>query len=228
VHFGHAAFIETNTQLTPVPLRPDIKLYLTDDTTRLWQRLQDQTGATDMPLPFWASAWAGGQALARYILDHPNVVKGKQVLDFATGSGLVAIAASKAGAVHVAANDIDPFAIAAVALNAAANRADVHMISGDIIGRDTHYDVILAGDIAYERKMADTVTLWLEHLASRGTRVLIGDPGRTYLPRDRLHSLARYDVPVPKSLEDSEIKITHVLRFKGEMPSAALSPRSES
>jgi len=222
--FDYTAFIKANTQLTSVPLRPDIELYLTEDTIKLWQKAQDQTCAPSLPLPFWASAWAGGQALARYILDHPDFVAGKRVLDFATGSGLVAIAASKAAAASVDANDIDPFAVAAAALNAAANRADVHMVNGNLIGRDVNYDVVFAGDVAYEREMADTITSWLEHLASTGTRVLIGDPGRAYLARDKLHSLSRYDVPVCKNLEDSGIKITDILRFKCEMPSADSQP----
>jgi predicted nicotinamide N-methyase len=217
VGFDHSAFIKANTQLTPVPLRPDIKLYLTNDTTKLWQKLQDQNCTADMPLPYWASAWAGGQALARYIFDHPDAVAGKHVLDVATGSGLIAIAAAKAGALIVEANDIDPFANAATALNAAANQADVQIIGGDIVGRDMRCDVVLAGDVAYERDMADTITSWLEQLASKGVTVLIGDPGRAYLTRGKLHSLAHYAVPVSKSLEDSEIKITEVLRFKNEI-----------
>jgi predicted nicotinamide N-methyase len=217
--FDHAAFIKANTQLTPVPLRLDIELHLTDDTTKLWQNIQDRTCITDMPLPFWASAWAGGQALARYIFEHPDFVADKRVLDFATGSGLVAIAAAKAGAAFVEANDIDPFAIAAVDLNAAANRAEVHIIGGDLVGRDVNYDIIFAGDVAYERDMSDAVTLWLERLASKGVCVLIGDPGRAYLANSKLHSLARYNVPVLKNLEDNEFKITDVWRFNCDVSS---------
>jgi predicted nicotinamide N-methyase len=214
VHPPYATFITLNTKLIPVPLRPEIQLYLTEDTTDLWQKAQIAFHSADLPLPFWASAWAGGQALARYILDHPDVVAGKRVLDFASGSGLLAIAAAKAGAAHVDANDIDPFAFEAMALNADANQANLHRLSGNIVGCEPNWDVVLAGDISYERDMAACITQWLERLHTKGVHVLIGDPGRTYLPRDKLHSLARYDVPVPKSLEDCEIKATDVWCFK--------------
>lgn len=211
--FDLAAFIQARTQTASVPLRPDIELYLTDDTTKLWQDMQDVLHA-DLPLPFWASAWAGGQALARYILDHPGTVYGKRVLDFASGSGLIAIAAAKAGAAHVEANDIDACAIEAIRLNSLLNNVSVHGVSGDIVGRSSSWDIVFAGDVSYERAMAEHVTPWLALLASQGTRVLIGDPGRTYLARDKLHALARYDVPVSRNLEDRELKATDVWEFK--------------
>lgn len=215
--FDRTAFIKSNTHLAEVPLRPDIKLYLADEATGLWQKTQEKLHATNLPLPFWAFAWPGGQALARYILDHPGLVNGKRVLDLGSGSGLLAIAAAKAGAVHVDAADIDPFAIEAISMNAHINNVDVHLIVGDIIGEDHTWDVVLVGDLAYEHDMAERVTLWLEHLANKGIRVLIGDPGRTYLARDRLQSLARYSVPSSKALEDSDVKMTDVWHFKDAM-----------
>jgi predicted nicotinamide N-methyase len=215
--FDRAAFIKTNTHLAPVPLRPDIKLHLAEEATGLWQKTQDELHAINLPLPYWAFAWPGGQALARYILEHQTFVAGKRVLDLGAGSGLVAIAAAKAGAAHVDANDIDPLAVDAISMNAVANHVDINIISDDIVGSDQTWDVVLAGDMSYEQEMAERVTLWLEQQANKGTRVLIGDPGRTYLARDRLHSLAHYEVPVSKALEDCEMKLTHVWRFKDAM-----------
>ncbi len=215
--FDRAAFIKTNTHLALVPLRPDIKLHLAEEATGLWQKTQDELHAVNLPLPYWAFAWPGGQALARYIQDHQTLVAGKRVLDLGSGSGLLAIAAAKAGAAHVEANDIDPLAMDAISMNAVANSADIHLLSEDVVGCDQHWDVVLAGDIAYEPGMAERFILWLEQLANKGTRVLIGDPGRTYLPRDRLHSLAHYEVPVSKCLEDCETKMTDVWRFKDAM-----------
>ncbi len=215
--FDRAAFIKANTHLAAVPLCPDIKLYLADEATALWQKTEDELHALDLPPPYWAFAWAGGQALARYILDNPYLVAGKRVLDLAAGSGLIAIAAVKAGAAYVEANDIDAFAIEAIGLNAAVNGADVRAMAGNIIGCASNWNVVLAGDVSYQRDMAEPISDWLRHLASTGTQVLIGDPGRAYLPRDKLQSLARYEVPVPKSLEDREIKLTEVWSFKDAM-----------
>ncbi|MBL8587927.1 MAG: methyltransferase [Methylobacteriaceae bacterium] len=166
-----------------------------------------------LPPPFWAFAWAGGQALARYVLDHPQLVAGRRVLDFASGSGLVAIAAAKAGAAHVEACDIDVFARDAIALNAAANDVRIEVIDGDLVGADRGWDVALAGDVSYERDMAQAVTDWLDALRRRGASVLIGDPGRSYLARDRLVQIAEYQVPVTRALEDAEIKRSSVWRF---------------
>jgi predicted nicotinamide N-methyase len=215
--FDRAAFIKSNTHLALVPLRPDIKLHLAEEATGLWQKTQDELHAVDLPLPYWAFAWPGGQALARYIQDHQTLVAGKHVLDLGSGSGLLAIAASKAGAAHVEASDIDPLAIDAISMNAVANNVDIHLLPEDVVGCDRHWDVVLAGDIAYEPDMAERFILWLEQLAHKGTRVLIGDPSRNYLPREKLHSLARYEVPVSKCLEDCEMKQTDVWRFKDAM-----------
>jgi predicted nicotinamide N-methyase len=209
-----AAFIRAQTRLLPVPHAPEIGLYVADEATELWQKTEEELGAIGLPPPFWAFAWAGGQALARYILDRPETVRGRRVLDFASGSGLVAVAAAKAGAAQVIACDIDPFAIAAIRLNAEANGVVIEQAAGDLVGLDEGWDTVLAGDICYERDLARRVTDWLFRLSRRGTAVLIGDPGRSYLPKERLESLAVYEVPVTRSLEDAEIKKTRVWRFR--------------
>ncbi len=214
----HAAFVRANTRLRPVPLVPAISLYVADEAVPLWQKTEDELGALGLEAPFWAFAWAGGQALARYVLDNPTLVAGKRVLDFASGSGLVAIAAAKVGARAVEACEIDDFAVAAIALNAQANGADVHAIRADLVGRDEGWDVVLAADVCYEREMAARALDWLASLAARGAEVRIGDPGRTYLPRARLERIAEYNVPVTRELEDAEIKNTGVWRLLPAAP----------
>lgn len=208
-----SAFIRAETRLLPVPLVPEISLHLAAESLPIWQRTEEELGAIGLPPPFWAFAWAGGQALARHVLDNPGIVQGRRVLDFAAGSGLVGIAALKAGAAHVEAADIDGFAQAAIALNAAANAAAaLTVLDQDIIGTPGRWDVVLAGDIAYERDLAARVFAWLEALAAGGADVWIGDPGRSYLPRERLEKVAEYGVAVSRDLEDSEIKQTSVWR----------------
>jgi predicted nicotinamide N-methyase len=197
-----------------VPHAPEIRLHLADEATALWEETEEELGLMGLPPPFWAFAWAGGQALARYILDKPETVRGQRVLDFASGSGLVAIAAALAGAAHVEASEIDEFALAAIALNAAANRVGITARAGDVVGRDDGWSVVLAGDVSYERDMAARVTDWLAALAARGALVLIGDPGRSYLARDRLEAIADYRVPVTRALEDMDIKQTQVWAFR--------------
>jgi predicted nicotinamide N-methyase len=209
-----AAFIHAETRLRPVPHAPEISLYVADEATELWQKTEDELGKIGLPPPFWAFAWAGGQALARYILDHPQTVRGRRVLDFASGSGLVAIAAMKAGAAEVTACDIDSFAIAAIAINAQANGVAVSPLQADIVGEDRGWDAVLAGDICYERDLAVRVADWLFALSRRGANVLIGDPGRSYLPKERLENLAVYEVPVTRTLEDADIKKSSVWRFR--------------
>lgn len=209
-----AAFIRANTRRLAVPHAPEITLQLADEATALWEKTEEELGEIGLPPPFWAFAWAGGQALARYILDHPDTVAGKSVLDFASGSGLVAIAAARSGAACVEGSEIDSFAIEAIAINAATNGVTVSPRLGDIIDTDDGWDVVLAGDVSYERDMAQRVTDWLERLATRGALVLIGDPGRSYLALERLEAIAEYRVPVTRALEDSEIKKTHVWRFR--------------
>ena len=208
------AFIRAQTRLSPVPHAPEISLHIADVATELWSKTEEELGEIGLPPPFWAFAWAGGQGLARYVLDHPEVVRGRRVLDVASGSGLVAIAAAMAGASHVIGNEIDEFALEAIALNASANEVAVEVRAGSLIGLDEGGDVVLAGDVSYERDMASAITGWLEGLARRGATVLVGDPGRSYLARDRLVEIAAYQVPVTRALEDAEIKRAAVWRFR--------------
>jgi predicted nicotinamide N-methyase len=210
------AFIRAHTRLLPVPHAPEISLHVAEEATELWQKTEEELATIGLPPPFWAFAWAGGQALARYVLDHPEVVQAKRVLDFASGSGLVAIAAGKAGAAEVIAADIDAFAAAAIGLNAQANGVSIEARLDDLLGLDQGWDVILAGDICYERELAAQVIDWLFGLSQRGATVLIGDPGRSYLPKDRLSEVATYQVPVTRALEDAEIKKSSVWGLAGE------------
>jgi predicted nicotinamide N-methyase len=180
----------------------------------LWKKTEEELGALGLPPPFWAFAWAGGQALARYVLDKRALVRGKRVLDFASGSGLVAIAAAKAGASDVEASEIDAFAIAAIRANSAENGAAIVARRENLIGADEGWDAVFAGDVAYEKDMAEAVTTWLMSLARRGATVLAGDPRRTYLALDRLECLIEYRVPVMRELEDSEIKRSGVFCFR--------------
>ena len=195
-------------------MAPELRLRLADEAVPLWRKTEEELGEIGLPPPFWAFAWAGGQALARYILDNPARVAGRRVLDFASGSGLVAIAAAKAGVVRVEASEIDPYALAAIALNAGINGVEIFALDEDLVGQDRGWDVVLAGDVSYDRDMAGAVNAWLERLARRGADVLLGDPGRAYLARDRLEQVAEYSVPVTRDLEDSEIKRTGVYRFR--------------
>ena len=215
-------FILEHTRLLPVPHAPEIGLHVAEEATELWQKTEDELATIGLPPPFWAFAWAGGQALARYLLDDPGTVRGRRVLDFASGSGLVAIAAAKAGAAVVEACDIDAFAAEAIAINAQANAVRVVVRLDDLVGHDEGWDVVCAGDVCYERAMAERVIAWLEQLAARGAQVLIGDPGRSYLPRARLEALASYAVPVTRSLEDAEIKQSSVWRLKAQSAPSAV------
>jgi predicted nicotinamide N-methyase len=216
-----AAFIRANTRLLPVPHAPEIRLHLADEATDLWEKTEEELGQIGLEPPYWAFAWAGGQALARFILDRPELVRGRSVLDFASGSGLTAIAAAKAGAARVFANDIDDFSVAAIKLNAEANGVALETLALDVIGRN-EWDIVLAGDVCYEREMASKVTGWLTDLAARGVTVLLGDPGRSYLAKDKLEKLAEYAVPTTRALEDTEIRRTAV--WRPLTPGAAASP----
>jgi predicted nicotinamide N-methyase len=208
------AFIRANTRLKPVPHVPEISLHVADESLPIWEKTEEQLGAIGLPPPYWAFAWAGGQALARYVLDNASAVGGKRVLDLAAGSGLVAIAAAKAGAAPVTAIDIDAFSEAAVALNGEANDVYVDVTILDVLDHpapaEPRHDVILVGDLFYERDTAARALAFLQRHAAVGTRVLIGDPGRTYLPKERFTRLAEYSVPVTRELEDLEIKRTTV------------------
>jgi predicted nicotinamide N-methyase len=211
---GRAAFIRANTAVMAPPLVPEVTLHLAHEAVPLWQKTEEELGEIGLPPPFWAFAWAGGQALARHVLDNPSVVAGKRVIDLAAGSGLVGIAAMKAGAAHVLAADIDAFACAAIGLNTALNGVTLEVTDDDLLARPAPAcDVILVGDLFYEQGLAGRVLHWLAEAEARGIPALIGDPGRSYLPREKLIRLGDYRVPVTRELEDSEIKLTSVWRL---------------
>jgi predicted nicotinamide N-methyase len=205
-------FILANTTLERPPHTPELQLHLASEITPIWKLTEEALAGIGLPPPFWAFAWAGGQALARYILDQPQVVAGQAVVDFAAGSGIVAVAAARAGAARVLAADIDPFCAAAVALNAEANGVTVDFTGEDLLDAapPAWAQVILAADICYEKPLAARVMAWLTSARAGGARVLIGDPGRSYFPRQGLVKLAEYQVPTTRELEDMEVKRTAV------------------
>ena len=211
--------MRTGTQPRPVPLVPEIRLHQAEDPVGLWQRIETASGRTGLDPPFWAFAWAGGQALARYLLDHPEAVRGRHAIDIASGSGLVAIAAAKAGAAVVTAYDIDPLAAAAIGVNADANAVTVRAVCADVLDHDGPPDpgtgLVLVADAFYQRDLAGKVMRFIERGHDRGAAVLAGDFGRAYLPRDRLTPLATYDVPGLRLLEDNDIKRTTVWALTG-------------
>lgn len=208
------AFIIANTrQLTP-PLVPEIRLHLAEESLPIWQKTEEELGEMNLPPPYWAFAWAGGQALARYILDNPALLQGKRVLDLGSGSGLTAIAAMKAGADSVLASDLDHIALAAVHLNAALNGVEVQTTADNLLEKPPgSFGVVLVGDLFYERALADLVSRFIDEVAAAGALVLIGDPQRNYFPKGRFASAAEYRVPVTRELEDAEIKRTSVWRL---------------
>lgn len=205
------AFILENTRLQHPPHTPEIQLHLADEITPIWRLTEESLAQMGLPPPFWAFAWAGGQALARYILDNPDVVAGKRVIDFASGSGIVGIAAKLAGAAEVLSADIDGFCGAALSLNAEANGVTCSYSSRDLLNAPAPAcDVILAGDICYEKPMASRGLAWLTAAHAAGATVLIGDPGRSYFPRTGLQKLAEYQVVTTREIEDMEVKKTAV------------------
>lgn len=206
-------FIRTNTSLVAPPHVPEVRLHLASEVHDLWLKTEEELEEIGLSPPFWAFAWAGGQGLARYVLDHREAIAGKRVLDFASGSGLVAIAAKLAGAGSVVAADIDPWAETAIRLNAEANGIAIEFTGRSLIGETLETDVVLAGDVFYDSAFAAALIPWFDRLAGAGVEVLVGDPGRSYLPKARLTALASYEVPVTRVLEDSEIKNTTVWRF---------------
>ena len=205
------AFIKQSTALMAPPLVPEIRLHLATEIVPLWRKTEEELEREGIPPPYWAFAWAGGQALSRYLLDHSLGVS--SVLDFGSGSGLVAIAAAKAGAGRVLAADIDRFAAAAIALNAEINNVAVDVTTDDVIGRDGAWDAILIGDMCYERPLAERLLAWLDARARAGALVLMGDPGRSYFPKSGVAKLATYQVQTTRELEDREIRETSVYRF---------------
>ncbi|MCM2502501.1 methyltransferase [Aureimonas altamirensis] len=208
-------FIEANTAIAIPPHVPELRLHLADDAHALWHSSEEELATMGLPPPFWAFAWAGGQGLARYILDNPAEVAGRRIVDFASGSGLVAIAAAKAGAARVTAVDIDPFAEAAIDLNMRLNGVTVETRLQDTVGARLEADSLLAGDVFYDRSFAEAIIPWFDTLLQQGVDILVGDPGRAYLPRERLRHLATFRVPVTHALEDSEVKRVDIYRYAG-------------
>jgi predicted nicotinamide N-methyase len=210
-----ARFVAENTALISPPLVPEIRLHLATEVVPLWRKTEEELEAEGVPPPYWAFAWAGGQALARFVLDHSEEVAGKRVLDFGSGSGLVAIAAAKAGTADVLAADIDAFAGAAIALNAVANDVAIRVTREDVIGATCVWETILVGDMCYERPLAERLLAWLGDCARDGANILLGDPGRSYFPKSGVEKLATYNVQTTRDLEDREIRETSVYRFTG-------------
>lgn len=206
-------FILANTELLAPPLVPEVRLHLATELMPLWRKSEEELEAMGVPPPYWAFAWAGGQALARYVLDNPDIVHGKSVLDLGAGSGLVGIAAMKAGARTALSADIDTYAAAAIALNAKANSIAIVTTTADMIGSDDDWDVILVGDLCYERPIAERLMTWLHAKEQSGGAVLIGDPGRSYFPKAGVERLALYRVQTTRELEDREIRETGVYRL---------------
>jgi predicted nicotinamide N-methyase len=207
--------IRAATRLAPVPLVPQIRLHLATEPIEVWEHTERAMGDTEQPPPFWAFAWPGGQALARFLLDRADVVRGLRVLDLASGSGLVAIAAALAGAAEVTASDVDPLAVAAIGVNAAANGVTVagrcdDLLGGGDVGRWPAADVVLVADAFYEKVLAARVMAFAGRARGHGARVLLADPGRAYLPRTGLSALASYDVPGVGALEDADRKRTTI------------------
>jgi predicted nicotinamide N-methyase len=214
IHTDPAEFVRRNTVLTTAPLLPEVRLHLATEVTPLWEATEETLRKTNLPPPYWAFAWPGGRAVARFVLDRPELVRGQRVLDFAAGTGCVGIATAMAGAASVCACDIDAFSLAAIRLNAEANGVALEVEGEDLVGKPLPgIGVVLAGDVCYERPMAERVTAWLRTLAAAGTLVVLGDPGRAYVPEEGLEFLARYAVPTSLDLEDREVRETTVWRL---------------
>ena len=210
---ARASFVRTHTAVTLPPLVPEVRLHLATAVTPLWHATESDLQRDQLPPPYWAFAWPGGQALARHVLDRPDTVRGASVFDFAAGCGVAAIAAAVAGAARVVASELDPFAKAALALNADLNGVRLAVRDGDSVGDPlSGIDVVLAGDVCYERPMAERVVPWLRSLAAAGKTVLLADPGRAYVPHDGLTARATYAVPTTRELEDREERLTTVWR----------------
>jgi predicted nicotinamide N-methyase len=207
-------FITANTRLIAVPLVPEIRLHLAEESLAIWRQTEEELGRMNVPPPWWAFAWAGGQALARYVMDNPALVAGRRVLDLGAGSGLAGIAAIKAGAARALAADTDPFALAAIGLNAAVNHVEMEATGDDLLAAPpSAFDLVLVGDLFYERALAERVLAFLEAARAQGAGVLVGDPRRSYFPKARFAPVAEYSVPVTRDLEDMEIKHTSVWRL---------------
>ena len=204
------ALIRAHATLESPRFLPDMKLYLATEDLPIWRMGEDELAEIGIGTPFWAFAWAGGQALSRYLLENPDVVAGKRVLDFGAGSGMVAIAAARAGAAHVLASDIDPVAEAAMQLNRSENDVEFDITTEDLVGSSGDWDILLVGDVCYDKEIADMVMPWIRAQADSGKTVLIGDPGRFYLPRMGLKRIAAYHAPTTSIMEDSDLRNAQV------------------
>lgn len=210
-----SGFILGNTRLLAPPLVPEIRLHLAEESLPIWRKTEEELGEMGLPPPYWAFAWAGGQALARYILDHADRLCGHTVIDVGAGSGLSAIAAAKVGARRVEASDIDTVAVTAIGLNAAANGVLVAATSNDWLGgAPPPADIVLVGDLFYERELSERVMAFVRAAATRGSLVLVGDPRRNYFPTDAFTAVAQFEVPVTRELEDAEIKRAAVWQLR--------------
>jgi len=207
-------FIRANTVLEMPSMVPELCLHLATEITPIWRASEVDLERIGVPPPYWAFCWPGGQAIARHIIDHPELVRAKRVLDFAAGSGIAAFAAMKAGASLAVGNDIDAYAVAAMRLNAEANGLSIVIDQRDLLAIEAErgFDVVLAGDVCYERPLAEQVFAWLQAHAKGGALVLLGDPGRSYLPTQGLSEIARYDIPTSLQLENHGMKETIVWR----------------
>ena len=211
---GLAEIIRTHTVTGRAPLVPELTVHLATHITPLWEATENLLMETDMPPPFWAFTWPGGQALARYILDHPEVVAGRRVLDFGAGNGIQAIAAMRSGASSALASDIDPVALIAIGLNARLNGVTVDTEAANLVGKtDQRWDLVIAGDVCYEQRASTAITRWLRRIAADGVPVLMADPGRTFAPTTGFEELESYEVPVEKALEDKTVMETGVWRM---------------
>ncbi len=210
-----AAFIRSHTVLAHAPLTPEIALHLATEITPIWQASEAWLEQANVDPPFWAFAWPGGQAIARHVLDHPGLVRGRRVLDFAAGCGIASIACARAGAASVEAAEIDALAVAAIGLNAAANGVTVTALASDVVGQPCRWDLILCGDVCYEAPMTRHIMPWLRGMA-QVCEVWMADPGRAYLPDGGLVLMAEYVVPTSLELEDRTIRATRLFRLRAE------------
>ena len=206
-------FVRAHTAVGHAPLVPGIALHLASQITPIWQATEDWLREHNIEPPFWAFAWPGGQATARWLLDDPARIAGRRVLDFAAGCGIASIAAAQAGAVLVEAAEIDPLATAAIRLNAALNGVAVTALDEDVVGQAGRWDTVLAGDVCYEAPMTAHILPWLRAMAAAGAEVWLADPGRAYVPREGLRELARYDVPTTRELEDRDHRLVTIFRL---------------
>jgi predicted nicotinamide N-methyase len=206
-------FINANTVIGTPSILPELKIRVANEIVPLWHATETQLSENGISPPYWAFVWPGGQAIARYIIDNSHLVARRTVLDFAAGSGVAGLAALRAGATEVTASDVDPLAVEAIHMNADLNGLSISTTTEDLTAKMArNWDVVLAGDVCYEKAMADQVWAWLRRLAAQGVLVLLGDPGRNYKPAQGLVEVARYEVPTSLELEDKTVRSTGVWR----------------